>query len=82
MRYGLDPGRRTGPKPAGFDPHTAGCKTPGGKAVATLRENDTELDIHSHNHSHSLHQSHNHNLLHNQNQKSQLFLSFQKRKKK
>ena len=52
MRYGLDPGRRTGPKPAGFDPHTAGCKTPGGKAVATLRENDTELDIHSHNHSH------------------------------
>lgn len=32
----------TRPKPAGFAPHTAGCKTPGGKAVATLRENDTE----------------------------------------
>ena len=32
----------TRPTPTGYDIYTAGHKTPGGKAVATLRENDTE----------------------------------------
>lgn len=37
---------------SGYDIRTAGYKTPGGKAVATVWENDTELDTHSNGHSH------------------------------